>query len=288
MKKTLGIIYILLVTVISAYAQVSEEDSLLNSFLDELMADDEAKNLNQLIDIPKNYHFLYFNTSASNKTMYAGREVGNNASNYSGQLYYFISNGLYLGASGVYYQDFTPHYQSTPIILGYSSGKDNIRYRTSYTRYFYHIPDYDPLFQNSINTGISYNIKPFGIRSDYTLMFGEETDSRLSLDAYVNINLMKMKRYNKLTLEPQVSFDFGTETVESEIIIDPDLPPIYDNDKVFGLMNIQLNAPLFLSVGDFLWGIEYTYNITRSLDPEYSYSNSHQVSISLGYIIGLN
>lgn len=288
MKRFLITTALILINVAAnAHEYNSLQDSLLDEVLDELMANNRS-DLEHLIDNPKNYHFLYFNSNYSPKTLYAGREIGKNAPSYSGQLFYFISNGLYFGVSGSYYQDFTPNYQSTPVMAGYSSGKKHFRYRASYSHYFYHIPDYEPLFSNALSTGISFIKKPFGIRGDYTLMFGEATDSKISLDAYADIKLLHFGNKNKLTLQPQVTLYFGTETVETEIIIAPEWPTSYDEDNVFGLMNTELSLPLAISLGSFMFEAEYTYHITRSLDPLYDYGNSHAFNISLGYIISLN
>lgn len=267
---------------------INENDSLLNEVLDEMLLERD-NNIDALIDGAKAYHFLYLNTSYSNKTMSAGREIGSNASNYSGQLYYFISNGLYFGISGAWYTDFEPHYQSTPVVVGYSNGGKYVRYRASYSRYFYHLDDYDPLFSNSVSMGVTLRKKWAGVRVDYSYLFGQEDDNKLSLVLYSEIELWKFKRRNKITLDPQLGFYMGTETVESEIIIgDDELYPIYNTEDLFGWMNTQFSVPLSFSFGDFSLELEYTYNIPRSLDPNFSYPNSHLFNVSLGYIISLN
>lgn len=287
-KLSLILSFILCYGLAQAHSYESKSDSLLDDFLNEMLTEKET-DINKLIDMPTHFHFLYFSSMYSPKTMYAGREIGDNISNYSGMLYYFISNGLYMGVSGSYYQEFDPHYQSTIATIGLSKGKNSFRYRTSYGRYFYHIPDFKPSYSNVFSAGFSFIKKPFGLRGDYSLLFGEETDSKISTSAYWDFTLWKNSKHNSISLEPQVYCYFGTETIETEIIIDEDLELYFtDEEKAFGLMNTALSLPLSISMGNFIFEAEYIYNITRSLDPAFDYDNSHNFTFSLGYIISLN
>lgn len=287
------LVAIILLSIISLNILAQESElSELDSLIDEILVhDDDLNNLHDLIDGTKKYHFLYMNTGFNNKTLFAGREIGDNMYNLSGQLYYFISNGFYLGAAGTWYSQMDPGYQTTAISAGYSNGKPKFRYRISYSRYIYSISDFDPQISNSVNMGITLKSKKSGTRADYTANFGKSFSSSLSLDLYTKINLVKMNRYDKLTFEPQVSFYYGTDEIETLVTNGrqgmPGYTSYYETNEKFGLLNTEIELPVYFSYKDLLLGISYTYNFTHSLDDVYDYPNTHIFGFTLGYIFTL-
>lgn len=271
-------------------AQLNELDSLLDDIL----------FINE--DIPvlpaseTTFHFVYGGTKFDSKTFYAGREVGTDQFNLSGQLFYFNSKGFYIGTAGAWYSQVEPKYSTTVLSAGYSKGlkaNKNIRYRASYNRFFYNTnnSDYSPTYTSSINLGTTLKRNWAGTRLDLTCLIGNEYGASVSWDIYSKIKLLKFGKYNKIQFEPEISMYFSSETVEydsyyylndylgSEPISD------YYTQEVFGLMNTQIQLPVSLSYKKFDFELGYIVNVPRSLDKNYYYDKSSYINLSIGYII---
>ncbi len=291
MKQTFLFIFII-ITAISAQGQNEEEvDSLLNDLYFE------ETDLYELFDGNTNFHFIYFITSFNSDTYYAGRQIGENKYNISGQMYYFISNGLYFGASGVNYSHLDPGFRSAVISAGYTKSLKNfsfLRYRLSYDRFIYVNmgTSFEPTYNSDINAGISLKYKMIGTRFDYTLLMGNEYGNLYSLDFFSKIKLLKLGNYDRIQFEPEVSFFYGSDMVEYDLnahmIDDPFYEPNYVQKKEFGLLNSQISLPISVAYHNFDFEVSYHFQFPKSLDPAYYYEKSGFWSVSLAYIIGIN
>ncbi|MCG8374717.1 MAG: hypothetical protein MI700_14335 [Balneolales bacterium] len=273
-------------------SQLSRVDSVLNDFLSV-----EDEGILDLFSQQKNFQFLYFRTNYDNKTFYAGREIGDNQYNLSGQLFYMHSKGFYAGLAGAWYSQLDPGYRTTVMSFGYGKGLKKLkflRYRASFDLYFYNNndPDYDPVYTSSINLGTSLKSKVLSTRFDATFLLGKEIGTQLNWDIYSKITLLKFGKFNKLRIEPELSFYFGSETVEYDLssylqeYFGQD-GSIYYYEDVFGLLNTQLSIPLTLSLGDFDFEASWTHNLPRSMNSAVDYPSSSLFSFSVGYIFSL-
>ncbi len=291
--KRLGIIVILLLAFVHVNAQ---EEEVLDSMLNELFFEDP--DLYDLFDGNTKYHFIYFVTTFNSSTYYAGRQIGNNEHNFSGQMYYFISNGLYFGSSGVYYSHLDPGFRSVVVSLGYTSSIKKLkflRYRLSYDRFMYVNmgTDFEPTYNSDLNAGITLRYKWIGSRFDYTLLMGNEYGKHFSLDGFAKIKLFKLGSYDRIQIEPEVSFFYGSDVVEYDLNAslaetDPFYEPEYVQKEEFGLLNTQISLPLSIAYKQFDFEVSYTWQFPKSLDPVYYYDKSGFWSLSLAYIIDLN
>ena len=272
--------------------QENRIDSLLNDFLFE-----EDEDLLSLFDGSTNFQFLYWRANYHTKTFYAGRQIGYNQYNLSSQLFYLHSKGFYVGLAGAWYSDLDPAYRTTVLSFGYGKGLRKLkflRYRASFDLYFYNNndPDYDPIYTSSLNLGTSLKSKILSTRFDAAFLLGKEIGTQLNWDIYSKITLLKLGKFNKLQFEPELSFFFGSETVEYDLsayLYDqfPDIPPTYYYEDVFGLMNTQLTFPLSLSAGNFDFELSIQKNFPRSMDYAVEYEESTFLSFSIGYIFNL-
>lgn len=302
MKKLIYFLVLFVLIGSSLKAQRSEVDvpdqlreARLDSILNSVLFDDD--NLSYLLGIKKNFQFLYFRSNFDTRTFYAGREIGVEQYNLSSQLYYMHSIGLYAGVSGAWYSQLDPGYRTTVLTLGYSKGlkkKQFFRYRISYDHFIFNNddPDYEPLYNGGLNTGITLKSKTLGTRMNYYLLLGKETGSSFSWDAYSYINLVRLGTYDKIRLEPQASFYFGSEAVEyqlSESLVDPLTNISYDSyyKDEFGLLNIQLQLPLKIKYKNFDFGAAWLYNIPQTRNEGFSYPQSSSFRFSIGYIFNL-
>ncbi len=290
--KRIFLLFLFLLSVLFIKAQEEEKvDSVLNDlFFDEV-------DLYELFDGNTNFHFLYFVTSFNSATYYAGRQVGTNEPNMSGQMYYFISNGLYFGASGVQYSHLDPGFRSVVVSAGYTNSLKKlkyVRYRLSYDRFVYVNmgTDFEPTYTADINGGVTLQYKIIGTRFDYTLLMGKEWGNLMSLDFYGKIKLFSLGKYDRIQLEPEFSLFYGTDVVEydlnAHLIDDPFYEPNYIQKEEFGLLNSQISLPLSIAYRNFDLEVSYSYQFPKSLDPAYYYDKSGFWSVSLAYIIDIN
>lgn len=278
---------------------LSAQEDKIDALLDSMFFSTDDEILLMLADMNRNHNFIYAGMGYDSKTTYAGREIGTDQYNLTGQLFYLNSIGLHLGVSGAWYSQMDPSYRTTILSAGYSNGlgkKKVLRYRASYNRYFYNsdTSDFEAVYTGSANAGITLKAGPVGARINYSLLMGKEYGSQASADVFGNFTLFKIGRKTKFRLLPEISFYFGSEAVEYERnshledgFQSPGGEEYIFEDK-FGLMNTQLSLPLEISIGDFDVEIAYIYNINRSLDPDYMFDNVPMISFSVGYFFMIN
>ena len=206
------LIPVFLFTGISVFSQADHLDSLLNDLVynesDPLIIPDK----------PASYNFLFAGTALNSKTMYAGREIGENMVNISGYVYYYTSSGLFVGASGRWFSQLSPGYNNTTLSVGYSKtlgSKKAFTFRSSYSRFIYSDPVLADLYpdKNSVNLGLSYRKKWFGSRMTGSLLFGEGFSPNLSMAVYSRLTLAKLGKKNTIYTSPELSLFLGTETI---------------------------------------------------------------------------
>ncbi len=289
----------LVVALLPGSFYLSAQEDKIDAILDSMFFNNDDEILMMLADMNRNHNFIYSRVGYDSRTVYAGREIGTDQYNLTGQLFYLNSIGLHLGVSGAWYSQMDPSYRSTVVSAGYSNGLKKIkglRYRVSYNRYFYNsdTSNFEPVYTGSVNAGITLKAGPVGARLDYSLLMGQEYGSQASADLFGNFTLFKIGKNTKFRVLPEVSFYFGSETVEYErysYLDDGMQSPggtdyIYENQ--FGLMNTQLSLPLEISIGDLNIEVAYIYNINRSLDADYTFDNVSMISFSVGYFFMIN
>lgn len=277
----------------------AQEDKKIDAILDSMFFNTDDEILLMLAEMNRNHNFIYGRAGYDSRTVYAGREIGTDQYNLTGQMFYLNSVGLHIGVSGAWYSQMDPPYRSTVVSAGYSNGlgkHKGIRYRVSYNRYFYNsdTSDFEPFYTGSFNAGVTLKAGPVGTRFDYSLLTGKEYGSQASADLFGNFTLFKTGKKTKFRVLPEVSFYFGSETVEFErysyltgAVQSPgEVDYIYEDR--FGLMNTQFSLPLEISIGDLDIEVAYIYNINRSLDADYTFDNVSLISLSVGYFFMIN
>lgn len=271
---------------------VAQDPAMVDSVLNELFFDEP--DLYDLFDGNTKFHFLYIGAALNSGTYYTGREVGTDYANSSGQLYYFISNGLYFGASGAWYSHLDPGFRTAVLSVGYSDSPKwfkYLRYRVSADRFVYLNmgTDFEPSYNSDINAGLSLRYKWIGVRGDYTLLMGKRYDNLASADVFAKIKLWKFRRSDRLQFEPELSWAFGSEPVEYDLNAAMSSDPFYEPNYVlrddFGLMDVQLSLPLTLGYKNFDFEVAFVRHYPKSLDPSYYYEKSGYWRVSIAYII---
>jgi hypothetical protein len=287
MKYLLTILSLCTLTTLSN-GQTSQRDSII----DELIS--EYKSEGQITKSVKNYHFLYTGIDFSNKTFSAGREIGIDQNNLTGQIFYFNTKGLILGVSGAWYSQLDPKYSTTVFSAGYGNKfkkLPSLTYRLSANYFLFHTGSYDytPTYRGSINAGTTLKNNWAGTRLDFNLLAGKEFGTSISWDIYSKIKLLKLGKYDKIQLEPEVSFYFSSESVEvnNTGYFDELLFTDIQYTNAFGLLNTKFILPVNVSYKNFNFELGYQLNLPHSLDSNYTYEKNSAFNISIGYLFGL-
>lgn len=300
MRKSISIILISLFFSVNLKAQKNEisdkiRESRIDSLLDVIVFDEQEKNSSTVLKT--SYQFLYVRTNYASNTFFAGREIGENQYNQSGQLFYLNSNGIYAGLAGTWYSQLDPGYRTTVLSLGYGKSLKNLkflRYRFSSDYFIFHNdnPNFEPLYSGSVNAGLTLKSKTMGTRGGVSFLIGKEIGTQATWDVYSYINLMKLGKYDKIRLEPEASLYFGSESVEyqlNEVLIDTLTNTTYTSyyKKEFGLLNIQLELPLSINYKSFDLEATWIYNFPQTMNKGITYPENWFFRISLGYIFKL-
>ncbi len=277
------LIIIILMSGISAFGQTDRIDSLLN----DLIYNDSDPL--EMPEKPVKFDFFYAGLNYNSNSYYAGREIGNDMSNLSGNLFYYHASGIFVGAFGCWYDEIEPSYTNTVISAGYSKildKKKRFTFRTSYSRYFYNQSDSDSYsYKNNINLGMSFRKKWIGGKIGTNILFGEESKINLSAAIYSRINIYKFSKYNKIYAAPEISVLCSKETVSTTKTSSQNPDDSTDYDDLFGLLNTQIYIPAGISVGNFDFEFSYSINLPNTRDVNISYPVTSFYSISFGYML---
>ncbi len=286
------VIHILLLTcVFTVWSQTDRLDSLLN----EVLGND--KEMMNFINSPSLFCYLYSGISGSSRTFYAGREIGDNMYSISGNVFFFHSKGFFIGTSGLWHSQFDPGYSTTIVTAGINKSlnqKKSIALRSSYNRYFYNSnAETEYNFANSLGTSLSLRNKWIGGRFSFNFLFGKEFGMNVTPSVFSHISVARFGKYNKIRLEPEVSFFIGSEAVEYENTgnLNDNTPGSQSSITVgddYGLLNTQLYLPVSIDIGDFDLELGYSVNIPTSQNESINYPVNTFLSFSLGYLVPLN
>lgn len=286
---------------IPVFSQEESLDKILDEFLfgkgsqDSLLEsiDITDMDLQNLIDAMYNYRFIYVRSEFENKTFFSGQDIGVNQYNIANQVYYQGSRGLTIGIAGIMYSKFEPKYSTTVLTAGYNNRVRSVKgltMRALYNRYFF--AKVDSIESNAFNSaadiGITYQWKGIGSSADFALLLGSESSGQIIWDIFADIPVLKIGLFNKLSIEPEVSFYFGNETVViSQYISLPRFTgEIYREIKNFGLMNTMVRIPLSLSLSNLDLSAGYSFNFPRIPGTDYKPAKTSFFNISAGYMFG--
>jgi len=103
-----------------------------------------------------------------------------------------------------------------------------------------------------------------------------------------NIPVIKFGLSNKLSIEPEVSFYFGNETVviNQYITLPRYSGEISTEKKYFGLMNTMIRTPVSLYFGNIDINAGYNFNFPRIPGSNIQPEKTSFLNISVGYVFG--
>jgi len=274
------------------YSQEDRIDSLLNVLLFE------DEDFMQMASSSDNFQFIYSRVNYDTKTFFAGRDIGLDQYNMTGQVSWFHSCGISLGAAAVYYSAMDPKISTALLMAGYNgrfTKSPDYRFRESYNRFFFPSSDFPSSFSfnSSVGAEITIDKKIAGTRLDYSLLMGKKYGSQLSWDIYGDFVFLKLGKFDRIKFEPEVSFYAGSDkTITSQLGIVPGrLPREYVVTEVetnkFGWMNTELKLPVTVNYKSFDFEIGYNLNFPRSVVSTEKLASTSYFNFSIGYIISL-
>ena len=284
MRKIIIIISVMLAS-LSTKAQTAQLDSLV----DDMFFSESSIDL--MLTPKKKFHFVYLRSALDTRTHYAGREIGDQQYNVSGQIYYFAPNGIFAGASGSWYSQSDPGYTSTTARIGFGQSIKSLpglRYRLSYDHFFYTSDEYASSYTGSANLGLRYQYRWAGVSADASVLIGDEYSTQFYTSLYAKFDLLKWGKLNRITLRPSINLQIGSEAVEYErtsYIRQTPITEYYTVDET-GLLNTQVRVPVSVNLGNFDLELGYVLNLPHSLDNNYVYDPISYFSFSVGYIFG--
>jgi hypothetical protein len=297
LKHTVFIVLIILFISNDFLAQNQpENDKEIDSIIEELIFSDTESLLSYIQQVNK-YQVLFASFGFNNKTYFLGRDLGLDQYNLSSQLYYQHSNGFFIGVSGVYYSKFNPKWDLTTLTSGYGhnfGNHKNFKYELSYSRYIFSDETSND-FENSLDVSLSAETNDgyLGISSDMSYFFGKKQGFQTSFDVYSEFDLFRINDNTKVTFNPLLTFQLGSESIDTSRIEDllTDVPPlileIANSFEQFKLRNIQLQIPFTLESGNFYFQSGYNFNFPNALRFENNLKNSSFFNLRLSYIFDL-
>ena len=298
------------------YSQQKTEAEEIDSLIEELFF--SQQDLGELLNENK-INLIYSSINYNSNTFYSGRSIDVTQFNLSPQISYFNSNGLTIGLSGIYLDQFESPWDLTTISIGYSkwiNKKNTISLNTSFSNYFYSY-DKNDIYSRSVSLGMSYqsfNNKLF-LNTSAGFFFDGSNLFQLASNLYYSFNLIKkggkikeQKRSqvwkvnvngkqksrrilsDKLTLyfNPMVSFYFNSETIDTEFS-----PSFFINQNIstnqhyFGLINTQIKLPFEFSLNNIDLELSYYINVPMPIGDENNLPNTSFFGISIGYLFDL-
>lgn len=272
---------------------VHAQDERIDSLLDQILFGDT--NLVNKFTPSDKFQFLYTRVNYDTKTFFAGRDIGFNQYNMTGQISWFHSSGISLGAAAVFYSEMTPKINTVLLSAGYSgrfAKSPDYRFRISYDRFLFPSADssFSGDFNSSVSGGLTIDKRIVGSRLDYSLLMGKAYSSQVSWDIYGNFGILRLGKSGHIRFEPKVSCYLGSDqTIFSQVNITPGKKTTVNDTelKKFGWMNTELKLPVTVDIKGFDIEIGYNINFPRSLVANENLESTSYFNFSFGYFIPL-
>jgi len=223
--------------------------------------------------------------------------LGTENGSYAG-LSYYHKTGLFIDGTQFWNSQYDPQPYLFNSSLGYL-GTLGIKfsYLVSYEHYFFNKSIEDEFisfpYTDGLNGSMFFVDKYFEGGTTYSVTFGDATTiHRLNLTAQARLQKLDFWIFDNITFKPGFGILFGNQVISS-IFVDrrflrPRLRFRQIEENVFGLTNISINLPLFLTIEQFNLSVSYQFNLPQELEgEELDYTNSNVFNISLSYFMKL-
>lgn len=219
---------------------------------------------------------------------------------------YYHTSGAYADFTTYWSQEYHPNFYLSIASAGYLHVVNKwYSIIAEYSHYLYSDNNSGIYVPYTENIGITNYIefKPFIIRLDYYLYFGQKTAHRIMPSIGATFVKKKWLGFNRISIYPNLNVLYGTEEVVKTNLYpntlqrfmynrnhpnDPQLPYTYDETKnEFGVMNYSFSMPITFTKKDWTFLVSYNYNLPQSLTNEdTNLQNGGYLSFSITRYIG--
>ena len=303
-----GLLFTLIVFSLAARGQekqefTAEEQAELDA-LDEYLSGVDSTSilslLDSLIQLEKelNRSQIALKIGYNNESLADNREsLGNESGMYTGISYYHKS-GIFIDATSFLNSQFEPSYYLTNTSLGYlGTFGQHWTYMASYEHYFFNASAENETiefpFTDGLNASLYFISQYFETGFDYSFILGDTPNShKINYNLIGNFNINDLGVIDRISFRPTVSFLFGNQIITSIFVDRRFLRPsrrfVLVEDNAFGLMNVGLLLPVYVTIENLNTSISYQFNLPQELPGEdLPYSNSNVFNLSLSYFIKL-
>ena len=204
---------------------------------------------------------------------------------------YYHKSGAYADLATYFSNEYDPQLYLTVASAGYIAvPTKNWSVLAEYSHYFYNAPDSIEGTGTTTNTPYTNNVYVsnfvdlgiFTVRLDYSFLFGEATGNRIYPAIGLNLAKEKWLGVDRIRFYPTAGLLYGNETVEYWVPRTATRRGSWETDKPWGIMNYALNAPITVTVKDWMFLAAYTYNFPQPLPKEMlDVSHSGYVTVSV-------
>jgi len=225
--------------------------------------------------------------------------LGLNQFGISPGVTYFHKSGLYLDVTAYWSSEYLPNLYLTIPSAGYLKTVKKWTFNLEYSRYLYSPSDSSKAnpYTNVISVSNFLKAKPFLFRLDYNLYFGDKTSHRITPAVMINLEKKNWLGIDRLWAYPTFNISWGNDILESSQYI-PYYTRLADiiyairhNQKLyyqqtrstneFGIINYSISMPIGISIKNWVFLANYTYNFPQALPDEYGLNNSGYLTFSL-------
>jgi hypothetical protein len=226
---------------------------------------------------------LTFRIGYNSNVSSTGRTLGIDEFGLAPGIAYYHKSGLYADVSGYWSQQYTPTYYLTIGTLGYMAVPTKVwSVLAEYNRFQYSSEE-DQLntpYRNSVGVSNFFDVGKLFLRLDYQLFFGDKVGHRVMPAVGFNFEKRNWARLSRIRVFPSVSVLLGSEKVSEEIPYSNDLRevlirvrnglPLYytETSQKYGVMNYAFNFPVSVTLRNWTFMANYSYNIPKQLPGE--------------------
>ena len=288
MNKILTTLFCLSVVFSSFSQELSDKDT--DEVIDDLFK--KEMSMDELLDSFSKYQVLYLSANYNDKTYFSGRDIGLKQFNFIPKISYLHYSGISVTLSGIYYDKFDPKWDLTTTSLGYGKTvgtHNNYRCYTSYTKYFYN-NGVSNSFENDITVGfgVKNNNKTLGTQISGAYLFGKDQAFQLASTTFALFKLVRTQNY-RFDFRPQFSLIAGHQTVDlaRTYIQNGRVVTDFTTNKVFSMINKQVNLPLQMSINSFDFELGFNINFPSPTGTEANLKNTNYFNFSAAYLFDL-
>jgi hypothetical protein len=271
-------------------------DSLLNSS-DSLSIFELIDSLITASEPEKGYSQIAVRAGYNSNIVSTGRPFGLGQFGLSSGAAFYHQSGVFADATGYWSNEYDPSYFLTIASLGYMNATfKKWSFLAEYSHYFYNLSDaYSSVsYTDNLTATTLFEHQFLYLRFDYGLYMGTKIGHRFTPAISLNLQKKNWRGFRKISFYPSFSVMMGIEEIqyyaplyrsrlEAIFRVRHNLP-LFSSQLTheFGIMNYAFSAPISIAYKNWVFLLNYTYNMPVKLPNEVTnLTDSGYLSFSL-------